>query len=441
MIDTTAVGKTIAALRQQKGLSQQALADMCSVTHQAVSKWENGLALPDIQTLLFLSRHFEVSMEDILSGNVPAQEKDAAEVYAPAPVPETEEPAASAKEPIHADTAEETAEACMDWEQIIAMLPFASRGTADKILLDVLHAPDCEKPEMHIILSILPFASRETIEEMTACAMDTLDADMLPTLAPFVSTQFFADLVRKNDDLMSGRNMELLQRIIAFLPGDLVDELIQKGAANGLRWKKKGQTGRVRYNLDIDLGSMRKLQNIGKYIGDTVGSVFSNLGASLQSDTQNAPETHSAAGKETEPPLMHIARMAVEANNTKWLEDHYCDLDCDDQITLCRLIADCSRWELIEVLDLDSNDDASRILLSEALQQNNHPVITRMLENWSMDDESLRMLCSHAAKTMDKELIRTLAEEVDDENCLHLLLDAAIQANDWELIDLISENL
>ena len=440
MIDTFTVGKTIAALRQQKGLNQQALADMCNVTHQAVSKWENGLALPDIQTLLFLSRHFGVSMEDILSGNVAAQKTDTAapadEVSAPIQVPETEAPAASTKETIPEETG-------MDWEQIIAMLPFAGHGTADKILLDALHAPDCEKPDMHIILSILPFASRETIEEMTTHAMDTLDADMLPALAPFVSTQFLADLVRKSDDLMNGRNMELLQKLIPFLPGELVDELIRKGAANGLRWKKKGQKGSLRYDLDIDLGSMRKLQNIGKYIGDTVGSVFSNLGASLQSGAQGTPETASCSdgSKETEHPLMRIARMAVESNNTKWLEDHYCDLDCDDQITLCRLIAECGRWELIEALDLDINDDASHILLSEALQQNNHHVISRMLENWSMEDESLRMLCSHAAKTMDKELIRTLAEEVDDENCLQLLLDAAIQAGDWELIDLISENL
>lgn len=447
MIDTFTVGKTIAALRQQKGLSQQALADMCNVTHQAVSKWENGLALPDIQTLLFLSRYFEVRMEDILSGNVPAQEKDPAapanEVSAPAQVPETDEPAAFTEEPIHADTAEETAEAGMDWEQIIAMLPFASRGTADKIMLDALHATDCEKPDMHIILSILPFASRETIEEMTTHAMDTLDADMLPALAPFVSTPFFADLVRNSDELMNGRNMELLQQIIAFLPGDLVDELIQKGAANGLRWKKKGQKGSLRYDLDIDLGSMRKLQNIGKYIGDTVGSVFSNLGASLQSGAQGTPEAASCSdgSKETEHPLMRIARKAVEQSNGKWLEDHYCDLDCDDQITLCKLIADCSRWELIETLDLDINDDASRLLLSAALNQKETDVVTRILEQWDPDNDTLMLLCSHAAEKKDKELIRTLAEYADTEDSLHILLDAAIKMDDWELIDLLSENM
>lgn len=409
MIDTTAVGRTIAALRQQKGLSQQALADLCSVTHQAVSKWENGLALPDIQTLLFLSRHFEVSMEDILSGNIPAQEKDTV------PADETDVPLPEEKndtysgESIPPRTDEETYEEGMDWDQIIATLPFASR---------------------------------ETIEAMVTHAMDTLDAEMLPALAPFVSTQFLADLVRKSDDLMNGRDMELLQKLVDFLPGELMDELLRKGTANGLRWKKRGQKGSLRYDLDIDLGSMHKLQNLGKYIGDTVGSVFSNLGASLQSGKPNTPEAPAAsADSRAEHPLMRIARKAVEQNNAKWLEDHYCDLYSEDQIALCKLVADSSRWELIEALDLDINDDASRLLLSTALNKKETDAVNRILEQWEPDSNTLTLLCIHAAEIKDKELIRTLAEYTDTQDSLHILLDAAIKMDDWELIDLISESM
>lgn len=454
MIDITTVGKTIAALRQQKGLSQQALADLCSVTHQAVSKWENGLALPDIQTLLFLSRHFGVSMEDILSGNVPAQNEpmQAAEAAAPeAPVQDhpaieeaSGEPAAESAREDKTDTSPDGEdESGMDWEQLIATLPFAGQGTADQLLLDAMRNPQNGKPDRQVILAILPFASQEVTETVVTQAMENLDADLLPALAPFVSTQFLADLVRQNDALMNGEQTHLLQSLIPFLPGELVDELIQKGAAKGLRWKKKGQKGSLRYNLDIDLGSMRKLQNIGKYIGDTVGSVFNNLGAGLQSAAPETPETPAApaARRDPERPLMRIARKAVEINNATWLEDHYCDLDRDDQVALCKLIGDRSQWDLIEALDLDINDDASRILLFDALRQHNYAVISRMLENWSADDESLRMLCSYAAKDMDKELIRTLAEYIDNEDCLQILLDAAIQADDWELIGLLSENM
>lgn len=42
MIDNITVGKTISMLRQNRGLTQQQLAAALSVSHQAVSKWENG---------------------------------------------------------------------------------------------------------------------------------------------------------------------------------------------------------------------------------------------------------------------------------------------------------------------------------------------------------------------------------------------------------------
>ena len=48
---TFAFGPHLARLRQEAGLSQQALADRLSVTRQAVSNWERGQTLPDLETL------------------------------------------------------------------------------------------------------------------------------------------------------------------------------------------------------------------------------------------------------------------------------------------------------------------------------------------------------------------------------------------------------
>lgn len=47
-IDNEKVGKFIENLRKEKGLTQQDLADILSVSNQAVSKWEGGRNLPDI---------------------------------------------------------------------------------------------------------------------------------------------------------------------------------------------------------------------------------------------------------------------------------------------------------------------------------------------------------------------------------------------------------
>ena len=69
-IDYQKTGRAISAYRQELKLSQQGLAELMNVTHQAVSKWENGAALPDTPTLLALSKLFGVSMEDLLMGEI-----------------------------------------------------------------------------------------------------------------------------------------------------------------------------------------------------------------------------------------------------------------------------------------------------------------------------------------------------------------------------------
>ncbi len=45
------IGKKIKNLRSQKGITQETLADLLSVSPQAVSKWETGAAMPDILLL------------------------------------------------------------------------------------------------------------------------------------------------------------------------------------------------------------------------------------------------------------------------------------------------------------------------------------------------------------------------------------------------------
>ncbi len=53
-------------LRTKKGLSQEELADKVFVTRQAVSRWENGETIPNIETLKLLSKFFDVSINTLL---------------------------------------------------------------------------------------------------------------------------------------------------------------------------------------------------------------------------------------------------------------------------------------------------------------------------------------------------------------------------------------
>ena len=60
------LGEKIASLRKAKGMTQEQLAEMCSVSAQAVSKWENDLTAPDIALLPRLSQLFGVSVDELL---------------------------------------------------------------------------------------------------------------------------------------------------------------------------------------------------------------------------------------------------------------------------------------------------------------------------------------------------------------------------------------
>ena len=62
------IGKRIALLRKEKGLTQEELASHMGVSPQAVSKWENDQTCPDISALPKLARLFGVTVDELLSG-------------------------------------------------------------------------------------------------------------------------------------------------------------------------------------------------------------------------------------------------------------------------------------------------------------------------------------------------------------------------------------
>lgn len=61
-------GEKIKQFREEKGMTQQTLAERLYVTRQAVSKWERGTRYPDVLTLKKIAQVLEVSVDDLLSG-------------------------------------------------------------------------------------------------------------------------------------------------------------------------------------------------------------------------------------------------------------------------------------------------------------------------------------------------------------------------------------
>lgn len=68
MIDNKLVGKQIALLRTNKGITQAELGTRLSISFQAVSKWERGETLPDVGILTDLADILETTVDNILRG-------------------------------------------------------------------------------------------------------------------------------------------------------------------------------------------------------------------------------------------------------------------------------------------------------------------------------------------------------------------------------------
>ena len=60
------IDENIRKYRRKKGLSQQDLADIIGVSHQAISKWERGENYPDLLSLVSLSQFFEVDINHLV---------------------------------------------------------------------------------------------------------------------------------------------------------------------------------------------------------------------------------------------------------------------------------------------------------------------------------------------------------------------------------------
>lgn len=69
-MDQVKIGKLIAQLRKNKGLTQRELGEMVGVGFRAVSKWENGLTCPDISIINELSEILGISADELLKGEV-----------------------------------------------------------------------------------------------------------------------------------------------------------------------------------------------------------------------------------------------------------------------------------------------------------------------------------------------------------------------------------
>ena len=67
-MDQIKVGAFLKALRREKGITQEQLAEELGVSGRTISRWETGNNMPDISLLVEIAEYFDVSIPEIIKG-------------------------------------------------------------------------------------------------------------------------------------------------------------------------------------------------------------------------------------------------------------------------------------------------------------------------------------------------------------------------------------
>ncbi len=64
-------GQKLKEIRKNEGLSQEQLAEKIGVSRQAITKWETGRGLPDIENMMILAEIFKTTLDELVSQAMP----------------------------------------------------------------------------------------------------------------------------------------------------------------------------------------------------------------------------------------------------------------------------------------------------------------------------------------------------------------------------------
>jgi len=69
-MDQIKIGKFISSKRKEKNITQSELAEKLNITDRAISKWENGICLPEANNMPELCKILDITINDLFSGEI-----------------------------------------------------------------------------------------------------------------------------------------------------------------------------------------------------------------------------------------------------------------------------------------------------------------------------------------------------------------------------------
>ena len=400
MIDNKAIGQAIAKLRQAENMTQQSLAACLNVSHQAVSKWENGAALPDVLILVELSRMFGVTLEQLLSGDVDhridARSKEA---------PESERTIELKLD--YTDINEKVEKAVEDAE-------FAAEATGENSTESFSESGEIDLDK---VIEMAPFMSRAALDEIAMKYNGRCTPRQLARLAPFLSKDCLERLVLTCD---SEVNWDTLRRLAPFLRKETVDAMAAAAA--------KGEKYTNELGKQLKHG-IKKVYNIGDQIyHEAIKPALKKVIANEKRAADRKPEEPAAPAVnrvsaarsriferalaeekfdwigehmeqlDDEALKAKIAARALELGMQEWMKEYmedYCDKDAIDSAILS------GNWDYIAANIEFADADALALIADTAAAEGKWDWLSKNLEFICENDDARAAIIGHALKTGD----------------------------------------
>ena len=403
MIDNRVVGKTIAALRQSRNMTQQQLAATLNVSHQAVSKWENGAALPDVQTLMDLTRLFGITMEQLLNGEVP-EDRFRKDEHADDPIQNIGnffnnivsgifQPPRTSEEENAGKTEDETDDDGFDVEKLLQMAPYMSHEALDELLLK--HRSQLTSSD---IARFAPYISRECLEKL----IQTPESEI---------------------------TWETLQKIAPFLKRELVDRLAKLAAEGG----KVVQDPNTCENIN------KAFEDIGKGVEKVVRKV-GEVGEGMVNEMVNAYNSfvEGASGREERAKALRNAacRRAMEDGNWDWLALHMDDIT--DEALLKDIAQKANGLGMHDWVLENMNGYADTRTIDAAIEAGNWSWLGDHV--WQFEDDIQEKIALAAARAENWQWLSTYAEQISLDNCADQIAVAAYRSGAKVLVLQLAEH-
>lgn len=74
-MDQEKIGKFIASCRKEAHLTQEQLAERIGVSNKSISRWENGITMPDLSILNVLANELNIEISELLNGRKMTREE------------------------------------------------------------------------------------------------------------------------------------------------------------------------------------------------------------------------------------------------------------------------------------------------------------------------------------------------------------------------------